>query len=259
MRPTPPDRLWSLVLPLLAMSLAVLLAVTDTNITAFRTLQALSIQLPNDLWRLITWLGDTQLCLALLALVALPRHPRWLMAMIWAALPATLFVHGIKASLPAARPLGVLGADSVHVIGAALHHGSFPSGHTATAFVAAGCLVLSVPLARRWLWALPAIGLAALVGLSRVAVGAHWPVDVLAGAAGGWACAALGVWAANRWPVGPSGRGLRVLGVLAVVLGASLWLRTLGEPEVWLARVLGTGAIIAGALAWHRADGSRST
>lgn len=239
------------------MSLAVLLAISDRNIVAFRTLQAWSIEVPDDAWRLITWLGDTQLALALLAVVALPRHPRCLMAMVWAALPATVFVHGIKASLPAARPLGVLGADNVHVIGTALHHGSFPSGHTATAFVAAGCLVLSLPLARRWIWALPALSLAALVGLSRVAVGAHWPVDVLVGAAGGWACAALGVLATRRWPVGQSGRGLRILGVLAVILGASLWLRTLAEPEVWLARVLGTGTMIAGTLAWHRADGNR--
>ena len=250
---SPPfNRRWSLALPLLALALALGLTLTDCNIATFRALQSVSMEWPNLVWHVITWLGDTQLCLALLATAALPRHPRWLMAMVWAALPATLFVHGIKASLPTARPLGVLGSDGVHVIGAALYHGSFPSGHTATAFVVAGCVVLSLAPAQRARWALPVIALATLVGLSRIAVGAHWPVDVLVGAAGGWACAALGVWTAGRWPVGQTGRGLRVLGVLAIALGVSLWLRPLAEPEAWLARLLGTGAVIAGALAWHR-------
>ncbi|MEO6395388.1 MAG: phosphatase PAP2 family protein [Devosia sp.] len=55
---------------------------------------------------------------------------------------------------------------------------SFPSGHATTAFALA--TVLSM-LSLRWRW--PAFGAAALVGLSRVVLGMHYPSDVLGGAA----------------------------------------------------------------------------
>ena len=63
-----------------------------------------------------------------------------------------------------------------------------PSGHTLTAFAVAGSIYFAIQAERRqhfvWLWLL-----AALVGLSRMALGAHWPGDVVVGAC-------LGIWAA---------------------------------------------------------------
>ena len=63
-----------------------------------------------------------------------------------------------------------------------------PSGHTLTAFAVVGSIYFAMDAARRprlgWLWLV-----AALVGLSRIALGAHWPGDVAVGAC-------LGIWAA---------------------------------------------------------------
>ncbi len=53
---------------------------------------------------------------------------------------------------------------------------SFPSGHTTTAVALA--LIIGF-LSRRWL--LPLLAVAIVVGVSRVAVGAHYPTDVLGG------------------------------------------------------------------------------
>lgn len=57
-------------------------------------------------------------------------------------------------------------------------YASFPSGHATTAFAFAAVLALGLPRLRTGLFAL-----AALVAMSRVVVGAHYPSDVLAGAA----------------------------------------------------------------------------
>ncbi len=70
---------------------------------------------------------------------------------------------------------------------------SFPSGHTATAF--AGAVVVASLYPRlRW----PALALAALVGLSRVYLGVHFTLDVLAGAALGLGVGLTAVWLGRR-------------------------------------------------------------
>lgn len=167
-------------------------------------------------WANATLLGDTLAAFSLLGLFARQRFDIvW--ALLLAALFSTLWVHGLKNLLDTLRPLAVLGPDQVHVIGIALHKSSFPSGHTATAFTLAGIICLQrVPPALAW----TVLSLATLAGLSRAAVGAHWPLDILAGAFGGWLCAAIGVALARRWPT-PTKPAIRT-GITLVLLLCAL-------------------------------------
>jgi membrane-associated phospholipid phosphatase len=153
-----------------------------------------------------------------------------LWALAVSALLGTLFVHGLKPVLSLPRPPAVLAADAITVIGPAYRGNSFPSGHTTTIFLAAGLVwlhVRSLPIRAA------AVAIAIVVGLSRAVVGVHWPMDIAAGAAGGWTCAILGTALAHRWAV--TGRR-RITQALLQVLGAVCGLLLLvgsgtGYPE----------------------------
>ena len=161
----------------------------------FLTLNHLAAGGPPWLWEWLTVLGDARLAIALSLFFSL-RHPRLFWTLILAALVATAFTHGLKPWVSAGRPPAVLALDSFHLIGPALRKSSFPSGHTVTAAVLLGvCLCFIEGIAARLLL----MALALTVGLSRVAVGVHWPLDVAAGLAGGWLAAWLGVWLSQRW------------------------------------------------------------
>jgi membrane-associated phospholipid phosphatase len=131
-----------------------------------------------------------------------------LWALAISAILGTLFVHGLKPLLSMPRPPAVLAADAITIIGPALRGKAFPSGHTTTIFLAAGLVWLhfrSMPLRAA------AVSVALVAGLSRAVVGVHWPMDIAAGAAGGWTCAIVGTALAHRWAATGSRRITRAL------------------------------------------------
>ena len=66
---------------------------------------------------------------------------------------------------------------------------SFPSGHTAAAFVMAVCVLMIFPLL-----APLAFLLATAIGMSRVLLGVHFPSDIVAGAVLGSSCAIIALY-----------------------------------------------------------------
>lgn len=183
-------RVW--LLPLLSALGFLLVYFTGRNQAGFVLLNQLGPLTGDWLWANLTALGDTLVALAL-CLLLWRRRPDLVWAILFAALLATLWARGFKPLLEVARPPAVL--EGLHVIGPAYRGNSFPSGHATTAFTLAAMLVLGFG----WRpWAIGAVVLAALVSISRVAVGVHWPLDILAGMFGGWMAAVAGLWIANR-------------------------------------------------------------
>lgn len=227
-------------LPLaLCLFAGILVWIMDWNQPLFLVLNGLGASTGDSLWAGLTLLGDTLVALVLASLL-LRRRSDIVGVLLLSALITTLYVHGLKPIFDLPRPLAILGADQVHVIGAALRQHSFPSGHTATIFTLLGVIILrGVHPAL----AIPLFILAIVVGLSRSMVGAHWPLDILAGAFGGWLSAVLAQWLSRYWRLAYKPWMGWLLGLL--FLGCSLALltaRNLGYPQA-LGLQMGVGLI----------------
>lgn len=173
-------------------------------------------------------LGDERVAFALTLLFA-RRHPRVFWTLICAAVVASLYARGLKGLFDADRPPAVLAADAFNLLGPERRSQSFPSGHSTTAAVFFGVLVY---YARRLHWRLLFTLLAVLAGLSRVAVGVHWPVDVAAGLAGGALAAWAGAWLASRGPWGMSNSAVHLVFVsVAAIMALSLWFDNSGYAD----------------------------
>ncbi|WP_407277791.1 phosphatase PAP2 family protein [Aromatoleum evansii] len=194
--------------------------------------------LPAFVWAGLTNLGATSGAFAVLA-GFLAWHPRWAASALLAVPAGALYTHGAKEFFDEARPAAVLGPENFNVIGEVLRTGSFPSGHSATAFGFAAVAALCAVQSGRRLVALSALALASAVAFSRVAVGAHWPLDIFAGAAGGWLCGAFGVWWSSHWRFWERRTGWRVLAALLAAFSISIFFEELGYPEGrWIQYVL---------------------
>lgn len=143
-----------------------------------------------------TWLGSWSVALVAIAMLWGEGRARlWrrhVPIMIAGALLTGLANRAIKKSIHAPRPAkyyrAALEAGTVHIRFLEKKiptRKSFPSGHSATAFF----FMTYVAFRRRRLAAW-AFALAALIALSRVCVGAHFPLDCLGGALVG----GLGAW-----------------------------------------------------------------
>jgi undecaprenyl-diphosphatase len=145
-------------------------------------------RLLNEAWlhpildRLLPFVSDARtftlpliMAAIVIVLVGRMRGLRFLvLAVVSVVVADAIGTHIFKYSLLRARPCIAL-AD-VRLLVGCTSLPSFPSNHAVNASVLAALATLHMP--RLWL---PAMAVAFLVGYSRVYVGAHYPLDVLAG------------------------------------------------------------------------------
>jgi undecaprenyl-diphosphatase len=149
---------------------------------------------------LLAYSNASQLLFAsvLVALFALlpgaVRHGARRIAVAAAASAAVALAIGAVLShlVDRARPF-VAHPGSVHMFGRHAADAGFPSDHATASFAIAVAILLR---SRRW--GIVAVALATLLSLTRVAIGVHYPTDVLAGAALGSATAIALAWTPVR-------------------------------------------------------------
>lgn len=249
-----------LLVAALAASAALWLQLGDGDRPLFRQVNpALAASAP-VLWSMASVLGlgaSLWILAAAACRGAQRRSMRALAAVLWSVPLAGVPTHVLKAWAGLARPAAVLAPDQLLVVGTPLMHGSMPSGHAVTAGVA---------VALAWLAAGPRIAAAVtaaagLVLLARIGTAAHWPSDVLAGAALGLGAGLLSWFVAQRsaldaWLARPSGQRVLATGQMGAGL-VMLFLHTgypLAQPLQWLLGALG---LVTGALRLAGSPGRR--
>ena len=196
----PESRIFVLSLVLFLLLALQLLTVGPTgNFDKIRNFASVFSQ---DTWQVITTFGDGRALFALLLPLSI-RYRKLVWPIILAGLIGWLISRGLKYLIHMPRPAVLLNTASLSLPGEFSGSPSFPSGHTVVVFSFIG--VWLTALTR--LWHLPLIAFATLVGLSRIAIGAHWPTDVLAGALVGVLASYLGLWLSQIWRWGHDDRG----------------------------------------------------
>jgi undecaprenyl-diphosphatase len=120
-----------------------------------------------------------------------------LRALVVSLIFGELVAQVIKHLADQPRPLAVIPGLDTHGYPTSPHGNAYPSAHTAL-------VVAAVSALWPWMrWPHRIIGLlfAVLVGCNRVYIGAHWPIDVLGGAAIGLLSGTLTWLLASRWPL----------------------------------------------------------
>ena len=151
---------------------------------AFMSINAQATWIPAPVLHHITVFGDGALVLSLMLYIAHKNVPILLSTLV-AGIAGGIVSQVLKNYFNASRPPGVLDHELFNLIGKAYTTRSFPSGHTLTAFLTASVLIC---FADKTTTKVLLFCLATLVGLSRVWLGVHWPIDVLVGSALGTLC-----------------------------------------------------------------------
>ncbi|WP_029292626.1 phosphatase PAP2 family protein [Chryseobacterium hispalense] len=150
----------------------------------------------------LTQFGDAFIILSFFTCFVIYAHKIW-DALITASLISPFLCLPFKWLFKVPRPAAVLDSNDFVIIGkACLGSNSLPSGHAVTIFTVLTVLVLAL-MPRRTVvkigWTTVVICMGMLVSLTRVGIGAHYPLDVIIGSVLGIISGILGILINRRY------------------------------------------------------------
>ncbi len=199
---------WIWGLPAVGLVLLFIVHLAGLNHGLFLFLNRLSQNFPDKFWALLSLFGNGLIVFVVLT-PWIHKRPGFIWSVLIASVLFLIFGHGIKNLLDWSRPPAVLATGEFHLIGPALKHNAFPSGHAAQAFMLGGVFCLTT--AKKWLRGLLMV-FASMVAFSRIAVGVHWPQDIVAGALMGWVMIWIGLRLSSFSKWGWQGLGQKIFG-----------------------------------------------
>lgn len=160
--------------------------------------------MPDLQWNL-TNIGNALIGISLLSPL-LYFAPKMWGAMIDSLLISLVMTSVLKHIFTMPRPAPIIGPENFNIIGRILYKNSLPSGHSITLFIFITIIIIAfLPKSKKCykkvLWVGGLLLGMFFVALSRVACGAHWPLDVLTGSAIGCIFAISGILINNKYPI----------------------------------------------------------
>ncbi len=154
------------------------------------------------LQRNITEIGDASVGLSLVS-IFLYYAVRFWGALLNASLLSLGTSAGLKSLFLMPRPASIIAKGKFTIIGKELLTKSLPSGHSMTIFIFISLILFAFfPRGRakiyKLIWVLAVLLIGLFIASSRIAVGAHWPLDVAVGSLIGYCLAVLGIYINNK-------------------------------------------------------------
>ena len=166
------------------------LASLDAGILLFIQ-EYIRIDFMNGFWRFITSLGNQGwFWIAVSVILLIPKRTRYIGLAALLSLAVNFLIANLILKPLVARIRPYEAIEGLKILIAAPHDYSFPSGHTSASFAAALVYLRKMPKP----YGVCFVVLAALIAISRLYVGVHYPTDVL----GGFLIGMISSWAVCR-------------------------------------------------------------
>lgn len=152
----------------------------------------------------LTQIGDSLISLSLLAVFVIYAPKIW-EAVVSASLVSLLFSQLFKKLFSVPRPAAAFDNSTFEIIGKTLNeHSSLPSGHSITIFTMLTVLMFGFmpqKLLLKIFWFIPFIILGLVLVLTRVGVGAHYPLDTIIGGIIGYISGISGIFISRKYKI----------------------------------------------------------
>ena len=152
----------------------------------------------------LTQFGDALVFLSFITLFVLYAPKIW-EALLSASLVSAIFSGVLKNLFSVPRPAAAFDTTSFVIIGRTLPgHSSLPSGHSITIFTVLSVLLFAFMPKKGYyklMWIFLIISTGIMLVFTRVAVGAHYPLDVTVGSIVGYLSGIIGIFISQKYKI----------------------------------------------------------